>query len=381
MKFHVCDSLTGQIVGRLYPNAWSFTDPVAAPGTGTLTVPLPNDAAAVARLVDLTAPRRRWVAIEDDQGRIIFGGPIPRRPARSGGEVTISLIDWRGWFYWAVLRPHLFPASVRGYIKTGVYAINLGEGMAALMRLALNSNFSPPMITVDDAPSGGVVGEITAMALDRSVGETLDSITARGKGTEWYTYIAKGFDVTKLTPHVAVCAPERASRTTPIRVEYRIGRGGNAHEYSWPEGQDAPTRVWALGDGEPPAQAYAYDEYHEIDSGSDVLWERLIGPLDGVTQNATAFGYASKAIAASRGLGGEATFSILDEKLAIGDVATGDRAHILIEDGWDSADIAAARIIERTVSGGRNKPTMQTITVDLADAKYPYVGIPGVAAS
>ena len=379
MKFHVCDSLTGRIVGRLYPNAWSFTDPLTAPSTGSLTVPLPTDPAAVARLVELTHPRKRWVAIEDDEGHIIFGGPIPRRPARSGGEVTISLIDWRGWFYRAYLRPHLFSSKVRGYIKTGTGAVDLGVGMTDLMRLAMTSNFSPPLIVVDDAPLAGVVGDITALTLDRPVGETLDSITARGKGCEWFTYIARTEDITMLTPHVTVCTPERSTRTTPVRVEYRVGVGGNAHEYSWPEGQDASTRVWALGDGEPPAQAYAYDEYHEIKTGQDVLWETLIGPLDGVTKNATAFSYASKAIIASRGFGGEATFSMLDEKVKIGDIATGDRARIIIEDGWDSADVAAARITERTVSGGRNKATMQSITVDLTDVAYPNSDIPGVA--
>lgn len=364
MKFFVCESLTNRIVGELYPSRWELTDPLRAPGTGTLTVPLPTDPDAVARLVDLTLQRRRWVAVEYIPGQMIFGGPIPRRPARSGGEVIIPLVDWRAWFYKANLRPIGGAAGARNdYIRT-----NREQGliMTDLMTAALDTP-GKPLITVDTAPTTGVTRDITALQLDRSIGEHLDSITNRDRGAEWFTYVQSAADQNQMIPHVAVAFPARHLRDSAVRVEYRVGTGGNAMDYAWPEGSDANTRVWAIGDGEPPDQALASDEYPELDAGLDVAWEDVLGPLDGVVKNATAFEYAYSAIQRSRGFEGTAEFTILDKKLPLGDVSTGDRARVILEDGWDSADVRAARIIERTMSGGRGQPTRQRLKIDLAD--------------
>jgi hypothetical protein len=379
VRFLVSDTLTGTYLGDLEPSRWSLQDPLSTSGTGELTLPLPADTDAAARVADLTQRHIRSVAVQDDQGRFLWGGPIPRRPARNGGEITVPLIDWRGWFYRAPIRPNV-DGTRHNYIKTGVNAREQCLIMTDLATLALNTLGAPYMV-VDAAPISGTTRELTALMLDRTTGDFLQSIQERDNGCEWWTYVTWDGDETsnRLLPHFAVAWPERASRGVPIRVEFKAGKGGNVHDYSWPEGEDTPTRVWALGEGEPPEQVFVVDEYPELEDGTEVAWESVIGPFTGETVAATVFEHAFGAIQASRGLDGQAEFSIIDERLPIGDVMTGDRARIVLDDGWISADVEAARIVARTISGGREQPTMQRITLALSDALYPDQADPGTA--
>lgn len=381
MRFHVADSLTGKIVGRLEPSSWECTDPLRGAGTGSLTIPLPDDPLDVARLLDLTRRRIRWVALEDDQGRFLFGGPIPRRPGHSGGNLIVPWVDWRAWFYRAPIRPNA-DGTRRDYVKVGVAALEQATIMADLAKIALDT-VGKPALVVDTPPTTGVTREITALMLDRSVGDYLDSIRDRERGCDWYTYTTKSAtDPTVLVPHVAVAWPERRIRTVPIRVEYRHGDGGNSFDPAWPEGGDSPNRVWAVGDGEPPDQAWASDEFPDVAAGVDMAWEEIIGPLDGVVKKATAFEHALGAVERARGYEGVAEFSILHETIPLGEVSTGDRARIVYSDTWESVDVGAVRIIERTLSGGRDKPLAQRIKVDLADDGYPDDGsTPGEAVA
>lgn len=381
MRFHVVDTLSGKIVGRLYPNAWTWTDPLATPGTGSLTVPLPSDPAAIASLVELTAPRRRWVAAQDDSGRYLFGGPIPRRPGRNEGELIIPLVDWRAWFFKAPIRPNA-DGSRRNYIKVGGNALEQTTMMRDLIALGLDTTGAPRFV-VDTPTASGVVRERTCLMLDRSIGEYLDGLSSWNieRGAEWWVYITEDLaDPTTLLPHVAVAFPERQTRTTPIRVEYKKGMGGNSYDPAWPEGIDSPTRAWAVGDGEPPDQVWAVDETPTIADGTDVAWEQVLGPLDGVARKATAFEYAFAVVESNQELQGEAEFSILDSRIPMGDYATGDRARVVYADGWEDVDVPAARITERTMTGGHGQATSVRIKVDLANADYGDTSlVPGEA--
>lgn len=379
--FHVADSLTGKIVGRLYPSTWTFTDALATTGSGSLTVPLPSDPADVARLVDLTAPRRRWVACEDEQGRFWFAGPIPRAPGRGDGVVTVPLVDWRTWFYLAPIRP-LASGARQNYVRVGASATEQTTMATDLAALAL-ATVGAPKIVLDTATASGIVRERTCMMLDRSVGEYLDGLSSWKveRGVEWWTYATRSLaDPTILIPHLAVAWPERATRTTPIRVEYRAGVGGNAFDPAWPEGVETTTRAWAVGDGEPPDQVWASDESLDIAAGVEVAWEQTIGPLDGVKRKATAFEAAFALVQYATGLQGEAEFSLLDSTIGLGDYGTGDRARVVYADGWVDVEVPAARIVERTVSGGRGQPTVCRLKVDLANGVYGDSGLaPGEA--
>lgn len=368
MDFFSVDTLTGRIVGQLEPHQWELTDPLRSPGTGSLTVPLPTGAGAVARLAEMTLQRRRWVAVRDG-AQFVWCGPIPDEPSRAGGEVTIPLVDWRSWFYRAPIRP-LIDGTRRNYIKTGASAREQTLILTDLMALALDSSYAGnPLMVIDSAPATGTEREITALMLDRSIAEHMDDVSGRGE-FDWWVYCTQT-DTTHLLLHAAVCWPERAYRTEPVKIEWQVGEGGNVSSYDWPGGQGASTRVWATGEGEPPDQVFTSDEFPELEDGLEVAWESVIGPLDGVRTSATAFEHAHAAISRSRGYDRTVEFTLSDEQLPLTACATGDRARVVFSDGWVDVDIPAARIVSRTLTGGRSQPTQQRLMIDLSDAVYP----------
>lgn len=366
MDFFSVDTLTGRIVGQIYPSKWELTDPLRSPGIGTLTVPLPTGVDAVARLVDQTLQRRRWIAARDGE-QFLWCGPIPDEPSRSGAEVTIPLADWRSWFYRTPIRP-LSNGSRRNYIKTGAGARDQTLILTDLMAIALDTTGKPLMV-VDSAPTTGTKREITALMLDRSIAEYMDDVTDRGN-FDWWVYCTQT-DPTHLLLHAATCWPERSYRTQPIKLEWQIGKGGNVAGVDWPGGQGASTRVWAIGEGEPPDQVYTSDEFPEIDDGAEVAWESTVGPLDGVKTTATAFEHAHAAITRSRGYDRTVEFTVAAERIPLTACATGDRARVVYSDGWVDVDIPSARIVSRTLSGGRAQATQQRLSIDLSDAIYP----------
>lgn len=379
LRFHVVNTLSGRIVGQLNPHDFEFSDPWSGAGTGTLKVALPAPA-QVPALVDRTRALVRWVAVEDEQGRFLWGGPITARPGRSGGEVIIPVTDWRAWFYAAPLRP--VSDTVRGdIIVTDVEQATIARTIALA---GLDTPGAPAMV-VDGFAATGVKRERKMLQLDRSCGDYLDGLSARetSDGIEWWVYITRDpADPLRLVPHVAFAHPERQTRTTPIRLEWQLGSGGNITEPSWPTGSIQPTRVWATGEGEPPDVPYAMDEDLDILDGTQVTWESLIGPLDGVKRAKRCFEYASAALAYHAGQSGQFECDVTDESIPLGNYATGDRARLVYNDGWDSVDLAAVRITNRTISGGRGKPTVARVTLDLANDGYGDTGTtPGEAVS
>src|SRR5829696_1541542 len=111
LRWHVTNSRTGSIVGRLNVNSYDITEEIRASSVGNLTVPMPDNPAAVERLRNLIKPagRRshyRAVAMEDaDTGQILFYGPISAPPRREGPNVAISVVDWSAWFRSALIKP------------------------------------------------------------------------------------------------------------------------------------------------------------------------------------------------------------------------------------------------------------------------------------
>ena len=297
----------------------------------------------------------------------LWCGPISDEPSRSGGELIIPLVDWRSWFYRAPIRPTIAGAR-RSYIKTGTAAVEQTKILTDLMALALDPAYAGnPQMVIDSAPTTGTKREITAQMLDRGIAEYMDDVSGRGN-FDWWVYCTQA-DATHLLLHAAVCWPERALRSDPIKLEWQLGKGGNVAGVDWPGGQGASTRVWGIGTGEPPDQPWAVDEFPEIGDGSEVAWESIVNPE--VTTSAGAFDAAHAAINRSRGYDRTVEFTVADEQIPITTVATGDRARIVYYDGWVDVDLPAARIVSRTLSGGRGQPTQQRLSIDLSDVIQP----------
>ncbi|HEU5032694.1 MAG TPA: hypothetical protein VFV01_47780 [Spirillospora sp.] len=404
LRFHVADTLTGALLGQLHPSEWMISDPVTGSATGSVTLRIPQDAAGTARLADLVRPRRRQLIVEDTDApptanRFLFGGPIPHRASynRTAGTITVPVVDWRGWFYAAVLRPDTDWTATSGHV--GDYIVKdteQADSMAWLMEAALNTVGAPHMV-VDDPPVTGVLRDVTVRALGRYIGEELDAIRDRNDdGTcDWYTYVTYDEAARTFLAHVAVAWPQRSSRSDPItlgvkgseELQVRAGHGSPVSDYTWPEGVDQPTRVFALGEGNPPAQVWAGDQLPDVgdldDTGApsdeaELCWEQLAGPFTGVVRKAGAFEHASSIVSATAELSGQATFTVPATRVGLAEIVAGDRARLLVSDGWLDVELDAVRIIQRDLSGSQGAPVQQVLTLDLADPVAVGSADPGV---
>jgi hypothetical protein len=377
VEFYAVDTLSGKILDRVYPTSWSLEDPLHTPGTGELVIPKPS-AARRETVREMLQPRRRWIAARDEATRVwVWGGPIPRRPTLGDSTITVPLGDWRSWFYRAPLRP---PVS-----GSGNYAVKNRDQIVIareVVRRALDdtgvgeTSLRVPPMRVDGTPLSGVLRERTLTRLGESVGTTLEGLTGIERGIDWWTYVTPSLtDPTVLKVHVAFAYPERTYRTDPVKLEWRLGVGGNVAEPpSWPAAEEEFTRVWVTGDGEPPAQVYAYDESTEV----DVLWEH-VHAASGVKRQKRAWEHAYGQRLKSQQYAAAAEFSVTAERVPFGDVFPGDRARVIYDDGWESVDVPAARIVSRVMSGGAEEPTLHRLVVNLADSIEPTSGTPGEA--
>jgi hypothetical protein len=379
MKFYVVETLTGKIRGQLHPHAWSLSDPLREVGTGTLTLAKPhvNDT-----LRDLVWPRHsdglgrtgdRWVAAQDDTGAFVWSGPILSRPLRSDSSVTIKLADWRTWFYRTPLRP-----TPGDYIVKARDQVTIGKELLerAVTDTTASTTLLPPPFKVATPAVSGVLRDRTLRRLDRSTGDHMDDLVNIERGLEWWTYCAPSLtDPTVLELFVTTAYPERFKRSSgPVRVEWQHGKGGNvAEQPSWPETGETVTRMWATGDGEPPAQAFSRSE----DSDASVLWEGSVGPLDGVATAGAAYSHAFAERVRAGGHAANAEFVLTSRRLPFNDVGPGDRARVIYDDGWEAYDVPAARIVDRVMSGGRGVPELHRLVIDLSDVIEPELDDPG----
>jgi hypothetical protein len=369
-RFLVCDSLSLAVVGQLQPSAFELTDVIDGPGTAALALPL--NPSQKLRLEGLTRPRMRFLAVVDTGGVVLWCGPFTKRGTFSAGAVNVQAIDWRGWFYRAQLRPG-WNGIANSLIALKVVNTEQTTILSNLAKYAL-ADPAAPRIIVDPPTASGVRRDFSSPVMDRTIGDMMDEISGRERGADWWTYGVLSDDQTKVTPHLAFGFPERSSRRVPIRLEWRDGTGGNVSDVSWPDTDEGSTRVWAVGTGDPPAQVVTKDQFPELLTGTELLWEGKVGPLDGVTKKATAYEYAYAKVQEARRLEGTAEFGVSEERLKFSTYTVGDRARVILDNGWDVHDIPAARITQRTLKGGRKVPIEQRLTVDLGDQTYPDAG-------
>lgn len=388
LRWHVCDSLTGNIVGRLSPVSYEITEEIRASTVGTLTLAMPDSVAGVGRLNTLIrpgdrSPTGRAIAMEDaSSGTILFYGPIIRTPQRSGPTLTLDVNDWSAWFRTAVLRP----IGTKFVTKRDYVVTNKDQGL--IMRelfqraLGVESGGNPtgkPSIVVDASEPLSKNRDRTVRMFSR-IGEHLDELAATDAGIEWHTYGTRNSHGTQITGHVTADWPERGTGKTPHRLSWKQDLqgniSGNISSYDWPGGENVPTRVWAT-DGNEEAALWGYDQSTTLGS-TDILWEDLIDLADGTTDKATATARAKGELKRATAFDGLLELTVDVSKIAFHAIVVGERARVEIDDSWNrTISTNAARIIRRVMSGGYGKPTVQVLTVDIDDNRFPWGVVPG----
>lgn len=373
MEWRACDPMTGRIMGILRPSSWSCSDPLIGAGGGSMEVPVSATSRATREVVrSLTKPDDTIAYALWDGATYLWTGMLTDREwRRKTGTLSVTLEDWRAWFYTAVLRP---TATTGGLLSTTGDFIRTGTEQAVLMRqlaeLALDDPAAPEIIP---QPPGntGVLRDLTVRRW-KNMGEALDQLGGRERGMEWWV---------EAVPHPSLAGyvqwqwkaayPGRSSRSFPLSLS-STPRGGNLSDYSWPESsKERRSRVTALGEGEAPDTVAATDSNPLLAGGTVLLREQVSGPYSGVTSRATAFGHAQAERLSRDAAVQSVTVTVDANRVPPSTYVTGDRARLRILDEWLDVDLEGARIIDRTLKGGRTTPFTADLTLDLNDAEMP----------
>ena len=365
MRFYLADALTGRLGSTVEPVTWTYAAPLTGAGVGSVVFAVPEDEGDLASLQTQLASDALQVLPRTETGEwLTWGGPTttPAAVDRAAGTVTLGWTDWRGWHYDQLLRKG-------DYLKLSV------EQATAFRDLALkiydlieagDDRTTPavPAITVDTLPPTGIVRQVTARRWDK-VGDWLDNLTRRDQGAEWWTSIEPTSDPKVIRPRTRFAWPQRYSRLQPLRLDLDQ-HGGNITEYDPPESKRRTGRVVGLGAGSPPDQLWAHDDDPDLAEGGMLLRETTTSHSD-VSRRGTLYDHAASERDA---LGATETMSVTltGTDPAVGSYEVGDRAAVVIDDGWTQIDVPAARIIAAAYEGQGGDVVKVVLTLDLADA-------------
>lgn len=370
LQFHVANSLTGKIIGRLNPSEWSWTDPVTGQGEGSIKVAIPRDPDQVLHLADLTQPLVRQVVVRDELGRWWFGGPVIGDPEVSDDTLTIPLADWRAWFYNVVVTYNLsgFPSHL--YIKEANH-VDQCRVIQLLAVMAYGDHaVGRPRFVIDDEPVSGIYRDVTVKFLT-PLGEGMDNVARRERGPDWWTYIADDpSDPESVVIHHRIAWPERRMSKSQIVLRHQVGKGGNLLGYTWPRGTAPTTRVFGTDNSPFPDEKAAIASDPAIAAGEALAWEEVYQVPDGVTTTAAMFEHALARLQAHNDTLGQVEVTIRTDATDLATWGPGDHARLIVSDGWRDVDLDNRRILSRTLSGRGGEITSVKATVNLSLVEF-----------
>lgn len=379
LRFHVVDSITGRIVGRLHPIEWSWSDPLTGQAEGSLTVAIPTEMDRLTDLVAWTQPHTRSVCVQDDLGRWWFGGPILSAPERTDkDQVVISLSDWRAWFYAASIRPIGNTRVEYLHLAASSNQVEQCQAITDLATLGL-ATIGAPRLVVDAPPNSGVMRDVTARMF-KFTGGAMDNVAQRYNAPDWYTYISSDpADARNVIAHLAVGWPERALRSSPMSLRREIpfrtvkGSGGNLLSHTWPKTSPPPSRVLGVGSEPPPDEMWAVAESPDLLTGERLAWDEVWALPEGTTSADTAFAHSLARLMALGQDVGTVAVTIKVDATDLGSWGPGDRTRLIIKDGWIDIDLPSARIISRTLTGRGENVVSVAAQIDLAAEEVEFV--------
>lgn len=378
LRWLVADTLTGRLSGRLPPSEWRWHDPLAGFAEGQLTIRVPRDANKLLSLQRAVTSLSRQILAQDETGRIWFGGPITADPEMSGDQITVSFADWRKWFYAAPLLPDSDTEARGDYIRTGANEVDQNTAITDIADEALSQPGAPRMVV--DSPAASGIDRAVTFRQFTYAGEAMDNIAERERGPDWWTYLAVDpADPRDVVAHLTVASPERTLSPTGLMLRHQVlrhqeGRGGNILDYDWPAGNTPFTRVAAVSQQSPPAEQWGIAEDPGIGDGEKIAWTEVWRPQ--VETADGAFEHAFSRLAShGSAFTGVAGVKINPTATDLGSWGPGDRARLVVADGWRDVDLPATRILSRTLAGRGPHVLSVEASLDLA-AEEPDIDEP-----
>lgn len=371
--FQVYDILTRRFLADLPLYDVGFNDPLEGAGSLEASLTLSRVPAQVRRQLKAAIQYKTAWLFCYFGSMIPFHGQIVAAPwSPSTSTLTIRADESRTWLDTV----HLATTRTKSYAWSQVEQCQIGRD---IIRAVSGPGGGRPVIGVD-ATVSGVRRDLTIPAQSfRVASEAIDSVAGRDGGFDW-TILARDSSVDGAPElYFQSWFPERRSPARPVHLLQQVeapgvGQGNILDTLAWPEDASAArTRVYALGDGEAPAQMTAHDDDPELTAGRAVLREKTVSYSgQGITKAATLAAHAATERAVLSETVSTLSVPVTLENPAYGTYQTGDRFRLVYRDEWMDVDLPAVRCVDMAVrcvqADGRDSVTLE---LDLSDLRTP----------
>lgn len=371
-------SINRAFLGEFLVKDVTFNSPLKGAGgqfAGTIVLDDKRQTADLVKPATELETSAVYVIYQDDETGVetyLWGGPIVRRGWNSRTrEVKITAVEWKSWFYTKEYSPSITPPFAdRKFLATAVDQLTIARNLI----VDAVSFLGTPAVVVPIVASTRTRSLTVFGSEHRKIGDLVDSMANRTDGFDWDVMPRKAYDDGLPELVVNFYYPEKGSvqglEFSQVRNTFdraADGRGTIMDIPEWVESSDnRRTRIWAVGNGQPPDQPVAMDDDPFIDTEEVLLRE------DTLTVQADNPATLSEHAQAQRAVLGVETESIdigikanLIKPTAF---AVGDRVSLRVKDEWLLIDQDAVRIVDRAVAPyASGEGERIVVTLDLSD--------------
>lgn len=334
------------------------------------TATLPEDGASLARLRAALEPDESAIYVKASNGIYPFGGIIVDQDLDwNAGTVTVTAQSWRAWLYSKFLAPKIdlsddviyqWAAKDQLLIARQLvqYGLSLDGTTTGVPTFNYNSDLS------------GRVRDFTLKGTDfKYIGEALDSVAQLDDGFEWDVEIFESSSDGKPSIRLVTYYPERGNLVDGLLL-MQTDKGSNMR----PVGSlrrtssELITRQWVTGAAENNASAFAQDTDPDVDDGLTLLREKVSSYSTVRDRDIlSSYARAERAYRTPKINFVDVQVS-LESPIDVEDYHVGDRARLIVQNGWYDIDLDAARIVAREINPMEGSVIL---TLDLEDAELP----------
>lgn len=366
IAFH--DPLTQRRLGTLPLNKFSFNDPLGTPGSFSAVVPIGSDS-NVEQARRLTKRDASCVYIKDDD-TYIWGGPLATHPVWNpkSSTLTISAVKWKSYLF-SLFYPNGYKSGVALQDQFTIMSDMLNKGMVGQ---GAQSYGIPEILNTADL--SGITRQNVIYQNFANVGESMTAFANRDNGFEW-DLLVRGNSVDGSPEIYLQKWPVEQGYGSNLSLSYiadpeSSSAGGNVLAYAADPSDTNVNRVWALGAGQAPDQAFSVDEDPALEDGYMLLRESTRS-FSQTTVASTLFEYARGERMSKQADLGSMSVDIDPDAYRLKDFSTGARTRLTIKDAWYDIDLPSVRIVDRTVSWDRKEGYDITLALDLDDSQEP----------
>lgn len=340
------------------------------------TVTLPRDSIALSQLKTALEPDESAIYVKASDGTYPFGGVIVEQTLDwNAGTVTIIAQSWRAWLYSKFLAPKIDLSDDVIYTFTAKDQLYIAQQLVAEGLTLDGTTLGVPAIAIGSQTSGRL-RDFSLKGTDfKYIGEAIDSVAQLDDGFEWDIEVYESSSDGLPSLRLVFDYPERGGLVDGL-ILMQTDKGANMRPVNEIQrvSTDLVTRQWVTGAAQNNASAFAQDSDPDI-TGGEVLIREKVSSYSTVRDRDVLSSYARAERAYRTPKINTLDVQVsMDSPLSVLDYRAGDRARLLLQNGWYDIDLDAARIIQREINPGEGTVVL---SLDLEDSELPEADTEG----